>query len=99
MSCKTSRNFGKDLEVTRCQEDGAELAAVIREIMYEGDKCTGLFDVQQLLKGALGDCKAGRSGMLVFGNREHRVGVIVVSGLGKCYNRTQKCIQQKDKRE
>ena len=68
MSCKTSRNFGKDLErsfaysdssknheeqvisLDRTRfvrfEDGAELAAVIREVMYEGDKCTSLFDVQ-----------------------------------------------------
>ncbi len=27
-------------------EDGAELAAVIREVMYEGGKCTSLFDVE-----------------------------------------------------
>ena len=70
-------------------EDCAELAAVIREVMYEGDKCTSLFDVQQLLEVALGDSKAGRSGILVFSSREHRIGVIVVSGLGKCYNRTK----------
>ena len=70
-------------------EDGTEHETVVGEILDELGEGAVFLDGHQLLEDVQGDCKAGGSGMFIFGYREHSVRVVVVDRFGECTHRSK----------